>query len=54
MPVMNSNSANSRFLLLPEQGEQSVSAQQPVVRRYSLARLPSVRAEPLPKERGRD
>jgi hypothetical protein len=54
MLVMNSNSANSRFLLLPELNEQSVSAQQPVVRRYSLARLPSLRAEPLPQERGRE
>jgi hypothetical protein len=46
---MNSKSANSRFLLLPELSEQSVSAKQPVVRRYSLARLPAAPAEPLPQ-----
>jgi len=44
---MNSKSANSRFLLLPELSEQSVSAKQPVVRRYSLARLPAAPAEPV-------
>jgi hypothetical protein len=54
MLLMNSTSASSRFLLLPELREQSVSAQQPVVRRYSLARLPSLRSDPLPEERGRD
>jgi hypothetical protein len=43
---MNTNTASSRFLLLPELGERPVSAQQPVLRRYSLTRLPALRAEP--------
>ncbi len=54
MVSMNNNSVNSRFLLLAEQSKQSVSAKQPVVRRYSLARLPAMRAEPLRHEPGRD
>lgn len=48
---MNATNAGSRFLLLPELSEPSVSAKQPVLRRYSLARLPVSRADPLPERR---
>lgn len=45
MLSMNPANAKSRFLLLPELRDPSVSSKQPVLRRYSLARLPSERAE---------
>jgi len=50
MLAMNASTASSRFLLLPE-SEPSVSAKQPVLRRYSLARLPQLRADPRPGRR---
>jgi hypothetical protein len=46
MFAMNSDNAGSRFLLLPELSEQSVTSKQPVLRRYSLARLPAVHVDP--------
>ncbi len=54
MLVMNANNAKSRFLLLPELREQPVGSKQPVLRRYSLARLPVDRAAPLGEKRVRD
>jgi hypothetical protein len=48
---MNTNSITSRFLLLPELSDTSVNAKQPVLRRYSLARLPALRSEPQPERR---
>ncbi|MGA2470008.1 MAG: hypothetical protein ABSG64_04885 [Solirubrobacteraceae bacterium] len=48
---MEDKNGRSRFLLLPEQCEPSVSAKQPVLRRYSLARIPAQRADPLPARR---
>jgi hypothetical protein len=48
---MNATTSRSRFLLLPELSEPAVTAKQPVLRRYSLARLPAVRADPLPERR---
>jgi hypothetical protein len=51
MLVMNASTASSRFLLLPEL-ERTVSAQQPVLRRYSLARLPQLRDDARPEGRG--
>jgi hypothetical protein len=48
MCTMNITNVSSRFLLLPELDERSVSAKQPILRRYSLARLPALRAEPRP------
>jgi hypothetical protein len=43
---MNSDNAGSRFLLLPELSEPSVTSKQPVLRRYSLARLPVLQMDP--------
>jgi hypothetical protein len=43
---MNSDHAGSRFLLLPELSEPSVTSKQPVLRRYSLARLPALQMDP--------
>ena len=53
MLVMNASTASSRFLLLPEL-EPSVRGKQPVLRRYSLARLSQLRDEPRPERRGAD
>ncbi|MGD0198164.1 MAG: hypothetical protein ABSC56_09705 [Solirubrobacteraceae bacterium] len=44
--AMESTNASSRFLLLPELNEPTVSAKQPIVRRYSLARIPVPSSEP--------
>jgi hypothetical protein len=43
---MNSDNAGSRFLLLPELSEPSVTSKQPVLRRYSLARMPAPHVDP--------
>jgi hypothetical protein len=51
IPAMNTTTSRSRFLLLPELSEPSVTAKQPVLRRYSLSRLPASRADPLPERR---
>jgi hypothetical protein len=48
---MENKNGRSRFLLLPEVSAPSVSAKQPVLRRYSLARIPAQRADPLPARR---
>ena len=53
MLVMNASTASSRFLLLPEL-EPSVIGKQPVLRRYSLARLSQLRDESRPERRGAD
>jgi hypothetical protein len=47
--AMNATNISSRFLLLPELSEPSISAKQPVLRRYSLARLPVAQTDPLPE-----
>ena len=48
---MNPSNASPRFLLIPEL-EPAVGSNQPVLRRYSLARLPQLRAEPAPRGGG--
>jgi hypothetical protein len=48
---MESKNGRSRFLLLPELSEPSAGAKQPVLRRYSLARIPAPGADPLPARR---
>jgi hypothetical protein len=49
MIVMTSSNKRSRFLLLPELGEPAAGAKQPVLRRYSLTRIPAKHAEPPAK-----